>query len=301
MTTRLPKSSLLSVHAMIKRQVTKRQHYVPQSFLANFTDTGKVNGRLYIMDKKTGRKRSDSPRNVAFEHYFYRGTEDVPDAVEKQYLESIDNEGINVVREIITRRALPTDDTSRDTLFQYIVRLTVGGLAIRDMIRNVLPLQYHALNGMLDTGEINENNYDAVKQMALDRKGLVLPDTCAELKQWLDKYLGSEDSAQNMFANFVAGTIDCGLLAFLFSLLRWSLVFINDESQFITSDKPACGLSGIGYFIPISPTIALRGNPKTPKPTLVGDKQCIANANAGIIEGANRFVFSREPLDTKNL
>jgi hypothetical protein len=50
----------------------RNHHFLPQSYLAGFTDTGKKDGRFFVQDIKAARSYSTSPRNVAAERDFNR-------------------------------------------------------------------------------------------------------------------------------------------------------------------------------------------------------------------------------------
>ncbi len=63
----------------------RAHHYVPQSYLTNFT-TG---GKLFAVDLTTGKHFATNPKNVAQERDFNRIESDkvAPDCLEKQYAE----------------------------------------------------------------------------------------------------------------------------------------------------------------------------------------------------------------------
>ena len=67
------------------RKVARNHHFVPQGYLAGFTDDGTRNGRLFVSDLASGSVFQTKPRNVAAKRDFNRidteGQE--PDALEQ--------------------------------------------------------------------------------------------------------------------------------------------------------------------------------------------------------------------------
>ena len=47
-------------------QMTKRQHYLPQFYLDNFTNSS---GKLWVYDRLEGRIFASSPRDIGCENY----------------------------------------------------------------------------------------------------------------------------------------------------------------------------------------------------------------------------------------
>lgn len=49
----------------------RKHHYVPQAYLAAFTDTGRKDGRLHVLDKESGRSWPSNPGDAGCERDFY--------------------------------------------------------------------------------------------------------------------------------------------------------------------------------------------------------------------------------------
>ena len=49
----------------------RKHHYVPQTYLAGFTDSGENDGRLYVLDKDDGRQWPSNPGDTGCERDFY--------------------------------------------------------------------------------------------------------------------------------------------------------------------------------------------------------------------------------------
>jgi hypothetical protein len=54
----------------VKNTPARRHHYLPQTYLAGFTDTGRKDGRLHAIDVQTGHTFTTSPANVGAERDF---------------------------------------------------------------------------------------------------------------------------------------------------------------------------------------------------------------------------------------
>lgn len=50
----------------------RAHHFVPQCWLAGFTDSGDKKGRLYVTDLKRGKQWPSSPPNAGHQRDFYR-------------------------------------------------------------------------------------------------------------------------------------------------------------------------------------------------------------------------------------
>ncbi len=98
-------------------QPAKDHHFVPQGYLAGFTDTGGKEGMLCVFDLTTDRLFRTKPRNVAFEKHFNRIEADgqAPDALEKAFGQ-FEGKTISVVRAICRDEELPEDEE-----FSYVI------------------------------------------------------------------------------------------------------------------------------------------------------------------------------------
>jgi hypothetical protein len=81
--------------------VARNHHYVPQGYLAGFTNTGARDGKLYVFDLRTGSIFQTRPRNVAAERDFNRIDIDGanPDALETS-LSGFEDKAVLAIRKI---------------------------------------------------------------------------------------------------------------------------------------------------------------------------------------------------------
>jgi Protein of unknown function (DUF4238) len=92
-------------------RTAKDHHFVPQCYLAGFTDTGTKDGLLCVFDHVASRSFRQKPRNVAFEVDFNRfeAESQHPDALEKAF-GKFEGKAASVIRAICRDGELPSDE-----------------------------------------------------------------------------------------------------------------------------------------------------------------------------------------------
>ncbi|WP_394807514.1 DUF4238 domain-containing protein [Nitrosomonas sp.] len=95
---------------MAVKPISRRHHYLPQSYLAAFTDTGLKGGQFFVLDIQTGHSFRTSPLNVGAERDFNRVDIEghAPDAIENA-LAPFEGEAVDAIRRVIDSEAFPTD------------------------------------------------------------------------------------------------------------------------------------------------------------------------------------------------
>lgn len=95
---------------MAVKPISRRHHYLPQSYLAAFTDTGLRGGQFFVLDTQTGYTFRTSPLNVGAERDFNRVDVEghAPDAIENA-LAPFEGEAVDAIRRVIDSEAFPTD------------------------------------------------------------------------------------------------------------------------------------------------------------------------------------------------
>lgn len=90
--------------------VARRHHFLPQGYLAGFTDTGRKDGTLHVLDLKAQRTFRTTPLNVAVEKDFKRiDIEGKPiDAIESA-LAPIEDKAILAIRRVAESGKFPGD------------------------------------------------------------------------------------------------------------------------------------------------------------------------------------------------
>ncbi len=126
---------------MAAKPITRRHHYLSQSYLASFTDTGLKDDQFFVLDIQTGHSFRISPLIVCAERDFNRVDVEghAPDAIEIA-LAPFEGEAINAIRRVIDSEAFPTD--SDWNLILNFLRLIAGG---KDRVKGVCPFFVYKL------------------------------------------------------------------------------------------------------------------------------------------------------------
>ena len=240
-----------------KIQMTKKQHYLPQFYLDNFTNK---NGKLWIYDRLKGNIFSSSPRDIACENYLYEtrwenansklGEFVLPNQIEKQFAEQ---EGryskllkriVSICTNLQNEKALICNREEKEILASFVSNI---------FLRNPWSMRQADLDcvtdGIMDVEEIKSID------MILQSMGLGGTESLVKFsskKIWLDeKYDGGiQQESQKM-------------------LRRMKFCFITSKNgEFVTSSFPV--LNGIDEtteenqkitYFPLHPHIAvLYGN-----------------------------------------
>jgi hypothetical protein len=121
-------------------QVARDHHFVPQCYLAGFTDTGTQAGRLCVYDIIARRFFRAKPKNVAFEVDFNRvEVEGHPPDILETGFGQLEGHAASVIRRIITEHVIPEDEE-----FSYVLNV-IALLAVRNpaMRRSMTVSQRH--------------------------------------------------------------------------------------------------------------------------------------------------------------
>jgi hypothetical protein len=91
--------------------IARRHHYLPQAYLAEFTDTGTKNGLFYVLDADSGVCFRTSPKNIGVESDFNRvDVEGKPiDVIEKKFSD-FEESAIQMIRKVNCTKIFPNDE-----------------------------------------------------------------------------------------------------------------------------------------------------------------------------------------------
>lgn len=113
----------------------RRHHFVPQFYLAGFTETGSADGDLYVFDQKQRKRWKSSPKDSAFQRDFHAidaGPGGDPMIVERA-LSTLEGKWSTVLRQVIERQALPEDESFGD-LMVFVAFMAVRVRRIRETL-----------------------------------------------------------------------------------------------------------------------------------------------------------------------
>lgn len=284
---------------------SRKHHYLPQGYLAAFTDTGAKDGQFYVLDPDTGKCFRTSPKNVASQRDFNRVDVDghPPDVVE-QALSPVEGLMIEACRRVIETQAYPSDED-----YNYILNL-IGLIAVRN------PKLRASFN------RASAHSMNIISHMLVSNKQ-TFEHHIGKAKE--AGYLNSEDnSTYEDMKSFIEGgeydyeflpegnlRIELNTLDTILPLLgkrTWS-VFIapNPEPKFICSDHPVTlvwkdpsirgpvgfALKNTEVFFPLGPTVGLYGTYETPQNEVVKlSPTNVAKMNRRLTDNSEKHVYS---------
>src|SRR5208337_2789424 len=109
------------------KSTARKHHYLPQAYLAAFTDTGTREGQFYVFAPDNGNCFHTSPKNVAAQRDFNRVDipGESPDIVE-QSLSQEERHMVDACRNVNRTKTFPSDEDCN-----YIINL-IGLIAVRN-------------------------------------------------------------------------------------------------------------------------------------------------------------------------
>jgi hypothetical protein len=282
----------------------RRHHYLPQAYLAAFTDTGTKNGRFHVLDTDSGACFRTSPKNVAVELDFNRvDIEGKPPDVIENILSNFEDSAAQAIREVNNTINFPNDDN-----FNWIINLlcliAVRNPQNRKSLNRSRELSIHVINDLLMSDEKIWTHHLKKAQEA----GYI-----GETSISFEEYKSSikEGEYQIEFTPESNLRIELRIFDKILKILAqrtWSLLVAPSSGpDFICSDHPVAltwknhskeGLIGYGLkntevFFPLGPKTGLYGVYEEPLHTVVNMKPVqVVIMNTRVAYSAERHVFS---------
>lgn len=79
----------------------KKQHYIPQFLLRNFSKEPKSRSNIWVLDKRNGRTYQASVRDVGHENFFYEYHGDTENLELEELMKKVDSIGSSIITDII--------------------------------------------------------------------------------------------------------------------------------------------------------------------------------------------------------
>ena len=286
--------------------VARNHHYVPQGYLAGFTDEGTIDGQLTVFDlvsRKTFRTR---PRNVAAQRDFNRvdlkGR--TADVLERS-LGEFEGMAIAAIRRVQERGGPLTDDELSD-----IVSLMTLLIARNPKRRRAInTARQHQRRVMLDILGSNKSMYENHLAMA-KRDGFVRDD--ANLPFGKAAALIKSGQCEIGVSSTESLSLELDGIDSIFEMLKsrwWSLVIADSKApDLVTCDHPVavvfkdqnrCGPIGYGLpdtevSFPLGPRHAVIGVLENPlRPQFTASAEQVAALNSRTVWHAARQVYAK--------
>lgn len=278
-------------------------HYLPQTYLAGFTDTQAKSGRFFVLDRIENRTFRAKPRQVAFEKDFHRV--DIPgkpvDIVE-QALAQVDGKFANALRSLRIAEGFPNEE-NRNILMNLLALVFVKNPSTR---RSINKFQ-ERLRRMHATMLLSDKDLFEASVERARKAGSRIPEDFSyeNAKRFDSEKLDITFSSQSNLAIEIE-SLDAVLEAL--DKRTWSL-FIAPQTgpEFVSSDRPVTvwhrnpkysgpiglGLLNTEIFFPLSRTHGLFGIFENSfPPTVHVNAQCVAEMNARVVSKSERQVYS---------
>lgn len=283
---------------------SRKHHFVPQSYLAAFTEDGSKGARFFVLDAQNGRCFSTTPQNVAAKRDFNRiDAPGVPiDALESD-LARFEADLAPILLRVRTSSSYPNRE-DLDFLINFIAHIAVRNPQSRRRAGEAFEQMRQTFWEVLLS---DENMFNAHINKAREN-GQAFDMTFEETKAFLRENPGITEF-QPQEHTHVELSIYEDILQ-LFGNRHWSLVLVPpDGPSFISSDypigfrfkRPSEGIRFVGYgiphtevFFPIGTNCGLVGVFEDPFPQILNATvEQIALFNSCVMASSDKQVFSK--------
>jgi hypothetical protein len=239
---------------MTKKSIARRHHYVPQGYLARFTDTETKDGQFLVLDVTSGTRFRTSPKNVAVETDFNRIDIDnyAPDYVENE-LAKIEGSAIRAIGRVANLQDFPSDE-DYSAILHLICLLSVRNPKHRESFNLARETTIRRWSELLVSDEkIWSNHIEKAKANGID-----IPESVSfeDFRTFVenDEY----DIQFHQQGNLAVEMTAWEKILYLLHERTWSLIVApEDGPEFICSDHPAALAYKNGANAPVG--LATRG------------------------------------------
>jgi hypothetical protein len=280
----------------------RRHHYLPESYLAGFTASGRKDDFLYVFDLESedGQAQRQRPRNVAFQKDYHRlDWPGLPrDFLEKGVWAKLESELAPAIRRVGQCRDVSREDV--DLLLQFIALCAVRV----PRMRSAATVMIEEATGTSFAEALTKKNawelvlrWSAEKDLGWGEDELEAmirrPDLCKGRRQWWS-FLNTAMSQDAMLGEL--------------SKRNWSLwTASKGHAHFITCDDPFSifhappvipyrtpGFSEAGTVVtfPLSRSTVLVGTFDSEEVIVEVGVKAVAHSNTGAMGDASRFLYS---------
>ena len=211
-------------------QETKRQHFVPRSYLKNFGFTKKESTQIWACDKKDdNRMFLSNIQNVALQKHFYTlsgDTREKRQIIEKFYADNIENDYNEVYQILIDPQKVKISEDERQKIIITILSIYYRNPIWLNKHNSVWESALTSSYSMLSHPDCNEQRIGLPDGSYIDCEGKSLAEVIEEVRK---------DHHQKFLLEH---------LKYTFSLVRArlndniSVIKLGGDKEYITSDNP---------------------------------------------------------------
>ncbi|MBX3664361.1 MAG: DUF4238 domain-containing protein [Burkholderiales bacterium] len=233
---------------MVEKATARRHHFVPQAYLAGFTDSGKKDGQIYVVEVKTGRAFRTSPKNIAVETDFNRiDVEGYPPDFIENALSPLEQSAVQAIACVAANGQFPSD-ADYSAILHLLALLFIRNPGMRESFN---ASREHSIRIMNDLLISNEKTFRRQIERAR-AAGIDLPENVSyeEIRRFVksNEYEIEFHPQSNL-------RVELGMLEKTLRLLHertWSLISVPDGlPDFICSDHPVTLVHKSGRNIPV--------------------------------------------------
>lgn len=287
------------------KPIARRHHYLPQAYLAAFTNNGCKDGKFFVLDAQTGLAFSTSPINVAVKRDFNRVDIEgrSPDAIESG-LAPFEAEAVHAIRRVIESQMYPSDG-DWNLILNLLALIAVRNPKIRDSFNHSREL---VLRNIADLLVSDEYIWDHHIKKAREAGVNITDDVSFEdVRRFIKegKYQFEFHPQDNLRVEF--NSFD--KLLPLLGQRSWSILVAPPEGpEFVASDHPvtlvwkSARSGAIGFehketevFFPLGRRVGFYGVYEDPLNKVVTCKPShVATLNSRVSWNSERHVYSTQ-------
>lgn len=290
------------------KKVARNHHFVPQGYLAGFTDDGTRNGRLTVFDLVSRSIFQTKPRNVAAERDFNRIDLEgrTPDDLERA-LGEFEGKATSAIRRIQESGGPPT----ADELSHIVSLMTLLVVRNPQSRRAMNAARRHEVRIIGDILTSNRRIYDHHVAKA-QRDGFIRDDAGVSFEEMAEFIRGDQYTIEVSTTESLS--LELGIVESIFETLAsrwWSFVTADAEApDFVACDHPVAvvfkdrrmrgpigyGMPGTEVSFPLGSRHAVIGVLEDPfRPQIIARAEQVASLNSRTVYHADRQVYGKSP------
>jgi hypothetical protein len=282
-------------------KVARAHHFVPEAMLAGFTPGGSKNEKLWVVDLRTKREWTTTPRNVAHRRDFYRVDAPgvTPDFVEQRMLAPVESDAIQIIRAIERTEQPPTDPSELRALLLFVALLATRGPLARFAVDEIVDAEFRHLVAKLTASDDQWN--EVRRDMA--ESGIAKRDMSRD--EMIDAVAHVRFNATQQFQLRIMFKAVNYILPEL-TRRTWSTV-TSTSGSFICSDRPVAlifntpppwttrpgfALKNTDVIVPLTKHIMLRGSFRDASRCGQTNRKGVGKLNSLTLNNAERYIFA---------
>jgi hypothetical protein len=288
---------------MPKKSTARRHHYLPQAYLAQFTDLGTKAGQFNVLVIESGHTFRTSPKNVAVELDFNRiDVEGHPPDFVENALAPMEQAAVEAIANTVAAGEFPSDE-DYSAILHLICLIAVRNPLFRKSLNRAREHSIRIIGDLLTSDEkLWKHHIRKAKEGGVD-----IPDSVSfkDMKRFIEN--GDYEIDFHPQSNLQVELKTFEKVLPILHERTWSLIIASSKGpEFICSDHPVAvdfkskrqgpiglGLKETELFFPLSRYAGFYGTFENPlKPVVYAKPGNVATMNRRVAFNAERHVYS---------